>query len=525
MPFVKKIAALVLLCMALANGKAQSPILTYTTTYISTSTAVSNYSNKPAVNSGSFNGCGGSNFTYGFNRGTDNALRLLNFIAGGKSYFIANNTAAKVVLRRANNASVNGRRTVVSFESAFPSPSPCPSSGVVEVRLPYQDTMENFLNNNYINQGTDNIFTNVGNGDGNNNNIERVDILFPAGLSSSNTTDAGFAIFDRGNNNSHDGLRIAVITSLDANGDPASFGTVKTSLKGNGSNNGSWGHPSIANGNKSMSFYVMRKEGNETRLRASAAVLNQEIGGVFFSFSDLGVAASQKIYGYAVLSTDGIANPTSAQLLNINNTAVYPTNTTESAGGLDMMAINAVFSSGGNPLAVTEALLQGTTHNNKIVLDWQVVNLLPGTSIDLERSETGGNYSLVYHVPVQDMAARSSYTQTLTTSYFYRLKIQPASGLPYYSNVVKAGPRQKTLSVYPNLVKGNESIIVEGLPDGVYKARFAAVEGQAYSIELQVQGGRALLAHPSHARFKGIVWVNFTDCNGHNYPGGKLVFL
>jgi hypothetical protein len=385
--------------------------------------------------------------------------------------------------------------------------------------------MENFLNNNYINQGTDNIFTNAGNGDGNNNNIERVDILFPAGLSSANSTEAGFAIFDRGNNNSHDGFRIAAITSLDANGDPASFGPVKTSVRGNGSNNGSWGHPSIANGNKSMSFYVMRKEGNETRLRASAAVLNQEIGGVFFSFSDLGVTAGQKIYGYAVLSTDGIANPTSAQLLNINNTSVYPTNTTESAGGLDMMAVNAVFSSGGNPLIVREALLQGAIRNNKIILNWQVLNLLAGTTIDLERSETGGNYSLVFPVPVQDMAARGSYTQTVTTTYFYRLKIQPAGGLPYYSNVVKAGPRQKTLSVYPNLVKENEPIVVEGFPDGLYKVTFATVEGKTYSEELQVQGGRALLPHPSPAHLKGVVWLNFTDSKGHTHPGGKLVFL
>ncbi len=520
----KKIAALFCFGMAAANAGAQSPIVGYSTTYISTSSTVNSYSQKPAANSNSFRGCSGNNFTYGFNKGTDNALKLLNFIANAKSYFIANTTAARVVLRRVDNANVTGNRTVVSMEAAASSSSACPSGGKLDLRLPYQDAMENFLNNNFINQGTDNIFTNSGNGDGNVNNIERVDILFPSGLASSNATDAGFAIFDRGNSQGHDGFRIAAITSLNANGDPASFGAVKTSVKGNGTNNGSWGHPSIANGNRSLSTYVLRKEGNETRLRASAAIDEQEIGGVFFSFADLGIAAGQKIYGYAVFSTDGIANPTSAQLLNINDASVYPTNTTETYGGLDMMAVNAVFSTGGTPLSSSKSLLKATAGNHTAILNWELSGLSQGSSAELERSENGRDYSSVYRIPVQDLAARGSFTEALAKTCFFRVRIQPLTGAVYFSNVVKVEGRPQKLSVYPNQLKGPASIIVEGLEDGLYNASFASGEGRVYATSLRMVAGKGRMDAPVPVLFKGMIWLNFTDSRGRLYPGGKLVF-
>lgn len=524
MPLVNKVSAILFAGVLSAAVKAQSPILGFSTTYVSTSSSVSGYNNRPAPNSGSFNGCNGNSFAYGFNKGTDNALKLLSIVANNKNYFIANNAAARVVLRRVNNANVTGSRTIVSFESATGGAAACPSGSKVDIRLPYQDAMENFLNNNYINQGTDNIFTNTDNGDGNNNNIERVDILFPSGLSSSNTTDAGFAIFDRGTNNGHDGFRIVAVTSLNANGDPASFGSVKTITKGNGNNNGSWGHPTPANGNQTLSFYVMRKEGSESQLRASAAVNGQQIGGVFFSFADLGIAPGQIIYGYSVLAADGMSNPTSAQLLNINNTAVYPTNTTENSGGLDMMAVNAIFSTGGHPLAATETLLKGSVSSGRTVLNWQALNLLPDTKLALERSENGVDYRMVYAVPVADLMAQGSYAENGSGTYYYRLKIQSAGRVPYYSNVVKTGAKPKSVLVYPNLVKENEQIVVEGLADGLYKLRFTTAEGRVYSADLSMQGGRGKMTQPLPPSLKGIVWLTVIDNHGASYSAGKIVF-
>jgi hypothetical protein len=232
------------------------------------------------------------------------------------------------------------------METTASSATACPAGSVLNFKPPYKEVMEDLLAGGMLNQGTDNVFTNASNGDGNNNNIERVDVVFPGGLNTATPNQAGFAIFDRGANYQHDGFKIAAITGVDAAGNPTSFGTVRTCIAGNGSSNGGWGHPSTANGNKMLPSYVLRKDAADLFLRVSSNV-NQEIGGVFYSFADLGISSGQHLYGYALLGPDGIASPTSAQLLNLNDVSVYPTNTTESSGGgLDLVAVNTVFATG-----------------------------------------------------------------------------------------------------------------------------------------------------------------------------------
>ena len=236
--------------------RSQSPIVALTSGYLSSSSGVAPYTTTPAPNSGTFSGCPTTNYSYSYSNGTSNILKLTGITTNGKSYSLANRPAV-LKLRRVNNAGVTGQRSIVWLESTV-APTACPFSGRFDFKSPYTDVMETFLNNSIINQGTDNIFTNSSNSDGNNNNIERVDLIFPGGISSTSATDAGFALFDRGNNNAHDPFRIAAITSLDVNGDPASYGIVKTCVGGNGTNNGSYGHTSLANGNQNLLVYVMR---------------------------------------------------------------------------------------------------------------------------------------------------------------------------------------------------------------------------------------------------------------------------
>jgi hypothetical protein len=521
MPPLKSIA-LILLVATGANALAQSSIDRFNATYVSTSSLLTAYTHTPASGSGSFNGCGGNNFDYEFNKGSDNGWKLLDFIAGGKNFFIANTTSPKVVLRRVNNATVTGNRTVVSIESATAA-SACPWGGKLDSRLPYKDAMEDFLASNFLNQGTDNLFTNTGNGDGNNNNIERVDILFPSGLSSVSATDAGFAIFDRGANRGHDGFRIAAITSLDVNGDPASFGVLKTCVKGNSTSNGNWGHPSSADGNKTLSTYVMRKEGNEAKLRASAAINGQQIGGVFFSFADLGIAAGQKIYGYSLFSTDGLANPSSAQLLNINDPAVYPTNTTESYGGLDMMTVSAVFSSGGTPLAVSAAELKRDLSASLPVLNWKVYPLETGSHASLEMSENGRDYRMIYRLSVQNGIAVGRYTSAAAATCYYRIRISSPTGSVQYSNTVKIEGGQQDVSFYPNLVMGQDrTVLVRGFKDGSYDALLTDIQGRVYTTRFAVTGGTGRVVLPSG--LSGMAWLQFSDVQKRVYKGGKILF-
>jgi hypothetical protein len=75
--------------------------------------------------------------------------------------------------------------------------------------------------------GTDNVFGNQGDGNGNNNNIERIDSVFSAsGITVNNTL--AFAVFERGVATAHDGFKIAAITGVDANGIPTSYGPLIT---------------------------------------------------------------------------------------------------------------------------------------------------------------------------------------------------------------------------------------------------------------------------------------------------------
>ena len=324
----------------------QSPVTAFAASYGTAASSVSSYTALPA-SPGTFSGCSSTTYTYTFSNSSSNQYRLSSFNAAGNTFVVAPAAAATVRLRRVNNAGVTGTRNIVYMETTASSATACPSPATLNFKPPYLDVMEDVLRAGILNQGTDNIFTNASNGDDNNNNIERVDVIFPSRLNTASPGQAGFAIFDRGSNFNHDPFRIVAITSLDAQGNPASFGVVKSCAGGNGSsNNGGWGHPSTANGNKQFAAYVLRKDASEAHLRVSSNV-NQEVGGVFFSFADLGITSGQPLYGYALLGPDGAAAPGSTQLLNLNDATVYPTNTTESSGGgLDLVAVNTVFATG-----------------------------------------------------------------------------------------------------------------------------------------------------------------------------------
>src|SRR3982751_3287867 len=82
------------------NTKAQSPVIAFGTTYVSTTSTVNNYTTTPAPASGTFNSCASSNFNYTFNNGTANSLKLVQLTANSMNYFIINPATSGVKLRR-----------------------------------------------------------------------------------------------------------------------------------------------------------------------------------------------------------------------------------------------------------------------------------------------------------------------------------------------------------------------------------------------------------------------------------------
>jgi len=460
------------LCVLLWSPEVlpQSPVLQFTANYVSAASSLSSYTSFP-TSPGSFSACTGNNYTYSWSNGTNNQLKLISFTANSKTYVVAGTPGVEVKLRRVNNAVVTGNRNILYSETTFASATSCITPRQLDFKAPYNDDMALFLNNNVLNHGTDNLFTNASNGDANNNNIERVDVVFTTGISTTLPADAGFVLCERGSNNAHDGFRIAAITGIDASNNPTSFGAVKTCVAGNGSSNGSWGHPSIANGNRQLAAYVLRKDPADTYLRVSSHV-NQELGGVFFSLAELGVAESQIIFGYCLIGPDGTANPSSAQLLNTSDAAVYPTGTTEvMGGGLDLISINTFY---GTSQVLANSIVQsfrGYVQASEARIYWTLNSIATGTIIHLERSKDAVSFTTAYTY-LQDGIPDKSYTDTPGAGlFYYRLRIENAGAIVYSSIVqLLVGSKQTGWKIYPTLIRPGETITVDNIATGLYTA-------------------------------------------------------
>ncbi|HMO61287.1 MAG TPA: T9SS type A sorting domain-containing protein [Ferruginibacter sp.] len=311
------------------GANAQTPIVQVNTSFVDAATST-NYTASGANNSTVSN----KTYTYSYGTATKAAghTRQLNsFTIGGDEYNYIHNANSYVKIRRVNNAVVKTDRQLIWVEKAVNA-----ADNAVAVVNPYNDNMEAVFSGNALNWGTDNLFANQGDGNGNNNNIERLDVIFAGGIISEQNNKVGFALFERGNDNEHDPFVIAAITEVDVNGNPTAYGNpLRVGIA-------NWGNLPAS----TIDYYVVRRDPNtENSLRMSTWG-TQNIGGVFISFSDLGVNTGEKIYGYSIFAYDLPANATSANLVDYTNTTYFPTNTSGGTmqGGIDLIALTGLLS-------------------------------------------------------------------------------------------------------------------------------------------------------------------------------------
>lgn len=173
-------------------------------------------------------GGGGSGFPTGtvynirFNEGPSNHMYLAEVRVGART-FDSITLASQINIARSSKAAVTGAHHIVLYEQAS-------TSGTnIFLKSSYAATMEESLRSAMINHGADNVFSDQGDSNGNNNNIQRIDYLFPDGLPvHSHIEQRGFLVMDRGGN---DRFKIAAVTALDTNGKPVSFGPVVSVLE------------------------------------------------------------------------------------------------------------------------------------------------------------------------------------------------------------------------------------------------------------------------------------------------------
>lgn len=261
-----------------------------------------------------------SNLTYNtkFTEGQFDNLIITSFDVGTNN-FIFRQLAEKIVIVRVNNPTVTGAHHILLYDQN----GPIVNTTNISLSSQFSGTMEEILLANIINRGVDNVFCNTGNGDGNNNNIERIDYLFDDGYPAYGALNRkGFMVMDRGGN---DALWIAAILALDTNGNPAAFSQpVYLSTT-------SWGNSGIT-----LDTIVYR--GYDGDFHPSADVGEQPLTGQYIEWSEFGISTNTLVYGYSLAAADV---PATQNWLNVSQ---FPLNTTEdsASGGLDLMSGGAL---------------------------------------------------------------------------------------------------------------------------------------------------------------------------------------
>ncbi len=302
---------------------AQTPITGVTAAYDNVSDTSGDYS---ANGTGTGTYPSGTTFNMTFNVGMQNNLVLTSMTTAAGT-FDRQDLADTCAILRVDNANVTGDRELIFYErDSFVSPD-------LDLRpsaVPAVGAMEAVLLNDTINRGSDNVFQNTGNGDGNNNNVERIDFIFTSGLTvpASALSQVGFLILERGGN---DSFVVAPITGLDGSNAPNAYGSTVTVLVAD------WGGSGF-----NIDTSVLRKDPADANLRPSVNVFLQGVSGVFVSLSDMGIMGNQTFYGYSVFPAD-----VGADLVGLTDAVT----TTDSAGGLDLMAGGAVYVQDGTMLA------------------------------------------------------------------------------------------------------------------------------------------------------------------------------
>ncbi len=340
----------------------------------------------------------GSNSTY-----NDNQVSLLSLQAGSASYRYEG-IDVEVFFRRVNNDNVIGERDLMFYFGDR-------NNNTINLKAPYEDKMKTaFEGNTNLLRGSDNLFANEGDGNGNINNIERMDVVINSGLALSSAASQGFSIMERGNINQHDPFVVGVITAIDGSGNPTAYSNL---IRANSANYGS------INVIPNQSSVVLRRDNNAGELKASTALSGQGIGGIFFAFSDFGLTDGETVYGYSVAGADFPSSAGPAEFIDYTNASYFPLNTSGGGpGGIDMIALTGivrVITLSGNVFNDINALTDNEVNGNpihEISGNTLYINLVSASGVVLQSTavEADGSYSFP-SVPLGDLKLELSTLQ------------------------------------------------------------------------------------------------------------------
>ncbi len=294
---------------------ALQPIDTLNTTSEMTPDASGDYAANGAGHMGDQNFPTDTAFDIRFNRHGGN-LRLDSFDIDGIT-FMRLRQADQLIVRRFGNAQANPRRYRWYGEAVV-------TEATIDVSPSRVDTPDDILAGNIINRGVLDTFLNIDVSGEGINTIERIDVLFTAGLVAPRVTALnriGFAVAESNGNNP---FQIAAITAMDGDGNPTAYGDiVLVTASDYGVTDVIATHTWFDNDpfNNPPGF------GGHDLPRPYGG-LTESTHAVFISFQDLGIVEGQTFFGYSLFADD-VAPGTH----DLTDVSTFPQHTTQPNGG------------------------------------------------------------------------------------------------------------------------------------------------------------------------------------------------
>uniref|UniRef100_UPI002FDFB0D0 collagen-binding domain-containing protein n=1 Tax=Polaribacter sp. P097 TaxID=3117398 RepID=UPI002FDFB0D0 len=291
-------------CPPLASGTITSFIIENKPQTASTKT-VNSFSNSASPFS--------QNTSYTLSYGTSLGKRLEGFVLSSGNTIKVDEDASvgNITFRRATSGTAPINQIIWIENDGHSSTANATQLHTTEV-----NNMAETFSHGFYNVGSDNVFDNSMSSQ-NNNNIERVDVVFDDGYYINSNTNQYVTVGERGKNNFID---IAIITSIDNNSTPTSYSSVYRVTT------------SSMTTIEKLPSTVLRKEISDTEFRPSTA-LNQDVAIRAVNFADFGVANGTTVYGYSIFPPD-------YNTANLLDWTTFPTNTNSSLGGLDLVLFN-----------------------------------------------------------------------------------------------------------------------------------------------------------------------------------------
>lgn len=291
------------------------------------------------------------------NWGQDNDLILKGFIYQGKTYDELTHPD-QIVVQRVDNDNVSGTRCGIYAENTGDPYTMAPS-------YPDDGTgncdMAELVAGTVINRGSIDLFTNTQAQSSSHNNIERVDIIFNAGIAVSEDpallATSGHLVAEKSGNNY---VQVAAITALE-NGKPSAFGPLVLISPSNGD------PTQLRYGLLPDSFIYhsfLSNEAHPPQTQASFIYsIGEPLGMVFVSQQALGFTPGDRYFGFSFFAPDVIAS-----LHTLTDPSTFPRDTRRYPDGdADLFGGTGFFAQpvepeNQPPVAKDDT---GTTHQNK----------------------------------------------------------------------------------------------------------------------------------------------------------------